>query len=483
MPDTSFSASIMGFQNNPAVGLVAHEKSNPSFAVHNVTRQRSESETLPRTNPWALPLPEKHHNIGQQLGYLGPSDADRPTDARGKEDYKLFTHSGATTAVPTPRTSIDLEKQKPDAFTIPIDPHKKDPNQPKLPLRLRLQHFTWAWYTLTMSTGGISTLISIQPHSFRGLMTIGAIFYVANLVFFTILCATMAFRFIKFPGTLKESLKHEKEGLFFPAFWLSVATILTSTQKYVVHAYEVHHPTRIWMVTTMTAAFWIYTFFTFFLAVFQYSYLFIGHTYMLTKMMPSWLLPVFPVMLAGTIAAVIGPEQPISSRMPILVAGLGCQGLGFTVAVIMYSHYIGRLMQTGLPNREHRPGMFIGVGPPSFTCLALIGMADSLPKDFDLQADGLLDGDMLRTLALVAALFLWVLAIWFFMIAAVAVCQTARIPVSFPSLTFFRHFIPDQSTSILDGGPWSSRTSASSWQRSRSAEASKTTRYCTSATP
>jgi len=67
--------------------------------------------------------------------------------------------------------------------------------------------------------------------------------------------------------------------------------------------------------------------------------------------------------------------------------------------------------------------MFIGVGPPSFTCLALIGMANALPDDFDLQGDGLVDAKMLRTLAIVVALFLWVLAMWFFMITLVAVSQ------------------------------------------------------------
>jgi tellurite resistance protein TehA-like permease len=107
--------------------------------------------------------------------------------------------------------------------------------------------------------------------------------------------------------------------------------------------------------------------------------------------------------------------------MPIIVAGLGCQGLGFTVAILMYAHYIGRLMQVGYPDREHRGAMFIGVGPPSFTCLAFIGMANALPDDFDLQGDGLIDAKVIRTLAIVAALFLWVLAMWFFMIALIAV--------------------------------------------------------------
>jgi C4-dicarboxylate transporter/malic acid transport protein len=321
----------------------------------------------------------------------------------------------------SPRHSIDLEKQNDDTHQILHNLHEKEHSQPKLPLGQRLRHFTWAWYTLTMSTGGVATLISIQPHMFPGLITIGAVFYIVNLIFFAILCSLMVLRFTKFPGALKESLSHEREGLFFPTFWLSVATIITGTQKYVIVIYESSDSMRGWMLTSMAIAFWAYVVCTFCVAVFQYSFLFIGHEYKLTKFMPSWLLPIFPVMLAGTIASVIAADQPLSSRFPILVAGLGCQGLGFTVSIIMYAHYIGRLMQVGLPNREHRGAMFIGVGPPSFTCLAFIGMANALPTDFDLQRDGLLDGHLLRTVAIVAALFLWVLAMWFFMIALVGV--------------------------------------------------------------
>lgn len=344
-----------------------------------------------------------------------------PMDIKGKQP-SVENGSAEPTPNQTPRDSVDLEKQD-KRDDIPHDPHKKDPNQPKLPWGKRLRHFTWAWYTLTMSTGGISTLVAIQPHPFPGLISIGAIFYVVNLIFFAALCSTMILRFTKFPGSLKESIMHEREALFIPTFFLSVATIITGTQKYIVEMYEASHPMRGWIITSMAIAFWVYVFFTFCLAVFQYSFLFARHTYLLTKFMPSWLLPIFPVMLAGTIASVVAKDQPVEARMPMIVAGLACQGLGFTVSILMYAHYIGRLMQVGYPNREHRGAMFIGVGPPSFTCLAFIGMANALPDDFDLQRDGLIDGNLLRTMALVSAIFLWVLAMWFFMIAFIAVSQ------------------------------------------------------------
>lgn len=372
---------------------------------------------------------KKHSDQGSQTDLLRhPQHLDEQhlnAHEKGKNDCIVGEVEIEETA---PRISssqsIDLERQmrkKGGDEHHDVRKKEKEGSQPDLPIGLRLQHFTWAWYTLTMSTGGVATLISIQPHTFPGLITIGAIFFTLNLLLFAILCTTMIVRFAKFPGSLKDSLKHEREGLFFPTFWLSVATIITGTQKYAVQPYDTQHEMRVWLTTSIAIAFWAYTVCTFLLAVFQYSFLFIGHTYMLQKMMPSWLLPVFPVMLAGTIASVIAADQPMAARLPIIVAGIGCQGLGFCVSLIMYAHYIGRLMQSGLPNREHRPAMFIGVGPPSFTCLALIGMANSLPVDFDFNTDRLLDGAMLRTLAVLSALFLWVLAMWFFMIALVAV--------------------------------------------------------------
>ncbi|KAH3989339.1 hypothetical protein HBI56_096560 [Parastagonospora nodorum] len=393
-----------------------------------------ESGETTRTNTW-VQTPAGPYPTGQ--GYFpGPVDANGyPIDVKEREPRpdNPFTDPVPQSNPVMPPPSIDLEKEKHDDghghghggwdYHSKI-PHKKDPNQPYLPFSERLRHFTWAWYTLTMATGGIATLISIQPHSFPGLITIGAVFFILNLIFFFGITGTMILRFTKFPGSFKASITHEREGLFLGPFFLSVATIITGTQKYIIQAYEVDHPNRSWAVTSIAVAFWAYTFMTFCLASFQYSFLFCCHTYKLTSFMPSWLLPVFPVMLAGTIASVIAQDQPVSSRMPILVAGLGCQGLGFTMAIIMYAHYIGRLMQVGYPGREHRGAMFIGVGPPSFTCLALIGMANALPDDFDLQGDGLVDAKMLRTLAIVVALFLWVLAMWFFMITLVAVIHS-----------------------------------------------------------
>ncbi len=69
-----------------------------------------------------------------------------------------------------PRTAADPERIKHSSH---------QPEIPRIPegyyvtFLERVDHFTWAWFTLTMSTGGVALLLSVQPYTFRGLNTLG----------------------------------------------------------------------------------------------------------------------------------------------------------------------------------------------------------------------------------------------------------------------------------------------------------------------
>jgi hypothetical protein len=205
-----------------------------------------------------------------------------------------------------------------------------DPNRPKMTLKDRLHHFTWAWYTFPMSTGGLSLLIFAQPHQFPGLREIGLAVYIINIILFVAICSTMLLRFFFNPGDMSKSITHEREGFFFPTFFLSIATLITSTQRYAIPDND---ETLAWAIQV---AFWGYVVLTLLLAVGQYSFVFAAHNFGLQTMMPTWILPIFPIMLSGTIASVIADTQPEIAAIPIIVGGLTCQGLGLSVAVLMY---------------------------------------------------------------------------------------------------------------------------------------------------
>ncbi|KAK4163912.1 voltage-dependent anion channel-domain-containing protein [Cladorrhinum sp. PSN259] len=332
----------------------------------------------------------------------------------GVEHQRKDIESAAATAAGTPEQS-----PTPKAGLE----HNHEHPRPKLGIRPRLHHFTWAWYTLSMSTGGLSLLIFNQPHQFPGLKQIGLTAYIINIILFTLITSTLITRFLLFPGSFKRSVTHPREGFFVPTFLLSIATIITSTQKYCVGD-EIPDGEKIGLRWAIQVAFWVYVALSTCLAVGQYSYIFSGHSFGLQTMMPTWILPIFPVMLSGTIASVIAATQPAHMAVPIIVSGLSCQGLGISVAAMMYAHMVGRLMQSGLPDREHRAGLFMCVGPPSFTALAFIGLAKGLPKNFDHDMDGVMDSSVILNMAIAGAGFLWALSFWWFAIAVLAVVQS-----------------------------------------------------------
>ncbi|KAL3475394.1 voltage-dependent anion channel [Aspergillus californicus] len=313
-------------------------------------------------------------------------------------------------------TSYPDTPQSPRSETSDLEVEMKKPV--KVSFRERLRHFTWAWYTLTMSTGGLALLIANQPNTFPGLQEIGIAVYIIDLLFFAFVCSLMSLRFILHGGLL-DSLRHDREGLFFPTFWLSLATIISGLYRFFGEDASDSFG------FALEALFWVYCACTLTLAVVQYYFVFSSHSYHLQSMMPSWILPIFPIMLSGTIASVIAEQQPTRSAVPMICAGITFQGLGFAVAFMMYSHYIGRLMQTGLPSSEHRPGMFICVGPPAFTALALVGMTANLPEEFKIfeDAHATEDARIMTILAVSCAAFLWALSLWFFCIALVAVIR------------------------------------------------------------
>ncbi|KAF3070306.1 Malic acid transport protein [Trichoderma lentiforme] len=364
-----------------------------------------------------LPTPEIYEPNGRELSrQFVPSENDDVEGGRLESSFSNHTRSfsGDVTRTNTPNPDDEehaVSEKKHLSNVIDI----YDPNRPKLPIRQRLQHFTWAWYTFPMSTGGLSLLIFAQPNQFTGLKTVGLVVYIINIIIFSLITMTMTARFLLHTGELVRSLTHPREGFFFPTFFLSIATIITSTQRYAIPD---DHVVLEWVIQ---AAFWVYVALTSVLAIGQYSYVFAAHHLSLQNFMPTLILPIFPIMLSGTIASVIAATQPEIAAMPILVAGLTCQGLGMSVAILMYAHMIGRLVQSGLPNREHRPGLFMCVGPPSFTALALIGMANGVPDSVEELA---IDKSVIKVVAVLVAISLWALSFWWFGIAVVAVISS-----------------------------------------------------------
>ncbi|KAJ9141676.1 C4-dicarboxylate transporter/malic acid transporter [Pleurostoma richardsiae] len=347
------------------------------------------------------------------------SDSDLESQAQEKQKYE---------------TSQDSSEGEGELTRAPSGaPLERVPTylQPRIPLRERLHHFTFAWYTVTMSTGGIALVFALCPHRFRGLDTIGLIIFLLDLLFFLFISAALCLRFILHQRTFSHAMCRPGEALFISTFFLSIAALLSNAQTY--GELFLNKKDQAGLAVFLRVAFWIYLGATFLVSVIQYHILFtVKEERRLTvnSMTPAWILPIFPVMLAGTIAGFVSPTQPPDEALAMICAGVAAQGLGMLVSVFMYATYLSRLIAFGLP--VQRPGMFIAVGPPSFTCAAIVAMASDLPRIFAAAtvsqvpmiaslSEPVVLAEGVKMLAITASIFLWGLAFWFFVSALAAI--------------------------------------------------------------
>ncbi|KAK5218832.1 hypothetical protein LTR47_011667 [Exophiala xenobiotica] len=225
------------------------------------------------------------------------------------------------------------------------------------PIRQRLNHFTWAWFSTTMGTGSLANVVFQTPYKFSGLVTIGKVIFIIDLVLFVCFTALISRRFIIVHGSFRHSFLHYGEAWFVGTFWVSISLILQGADS-----------------------------FTLLFAIFQYDLLFVTQRIAITGMTPAWILPMYPLIVAGPLAGVLLQHQGPGAGIPIFVAGVTFQGLGWMVTVFLYAIWVIRLFSTDLPVPSLRPGMYVAVGPTAYTAVGMVMLSERatfiLPNDF-----------------------------------------------------------------------------------------------------
>ncbi|KAL4869339.1 hypothetical protein BDV12DRAFT_185229 [Aspergillus spectabilis] len=286
----------------------------------------------------------------------------------------------------------------------------------KLNWKKRIRHFTWAFFTLTMATGGVANVIYNIPYRFRGLDTIGTIFFISNIAFYFIIWALLFTRFYLFPYTFKASLMHPTESLFVPASVVSFGTILINISQYGTEN------TGMWLTNAVHILFWLDAALAVISSAGIYLLLWSTQTFTIAQMTPIWIFPAYPMLIIGPHAGLLSSKLEPSRTLPIIVGGTIIQGVGFLVSLMVYSAFIYRLMSQKLPRENIRPGMFVSVGPSAFTVAGIVSMAAQASRCFpeDFMGDGALAANVMKIVANFASLWLWGLAIFFFFIASFA---------------------------------------------------------------
>jgi C4-dicarboxylate transporter/malic acid transport protein len=315
---------------------------------------------------------------------------------------------------------------------------KEGSHHQRASLRQRFEHFTWAWFSTTMATGSLAVVLNQTPNQFYGLFTIGKIVYILDVFLFVAFSVLITLRFILLPRALPKSFHHPTEAFFFGTFWVSISLILQGAHIYGIPSCGP------WLIKALEVCFWLYGGLIMLVAVFEYHTLFITERLQISQMVPAWILPIYPLLVAGPLASVLISDQPSRAALPIWIGGVVFQGLGWMVATFMYAIWTVRLMCADLPMPSMRPGAYIAVGPTGYTAQALLalgGKAPSVLPDGFFGVTSVPTGDVLKIIGSVAGIFLWLLAFWYFCLTTVAVIQGCR-QMSF-NLTWWAFVFPN----------------------------------------
>ncbi|KUJ07661.1 C4-dicarboxylate transporter/malic acid transport protein [Mollisia scopiformis] len=287
------------------------------------------------------------------------------------------------------------------------------------------QKFTWSWYIMPLATLGVALILDNEPHRFHALTTIGKVVYLFAITQFVILTCFVTWRIFTETGWFRRSLSRPSEALSFATTWLSFGNILAGGHSYAQPREGSH------LANAMIVFFWIYVAIAYLLSIVLNVLLYTGEDHlMLPNMTPAWMLPIFPVILSGTIASIISTNIEPVHALPILIGGLTFQGLGTLISLLVTAIYLHRLFRSGLPDPGVRPAMFLAVGPPASTAIAMIRLADNIPTSYSYFSTHPNSAYILQVLSVFIAIFFWAYAFWMFSLALLCCLM------SFPRLPF-----------------------------------------------
>ncbi|KAL8668906.1 MAG: hypothetical protein Q9168_006481 [Polycauliona sp. 1 TL-2023] len=312
--------------------------------------------------------------------------------------------------------------------------------------------FTWHHFTGAMSTGSLAVVLFQTPYKFYGLVTLGKVIFIIDLFFFALLCLCIILRFYMYPKAILQSVydsrQSQDEPFYLGAFGVSCALILQNMSQYGIPECG-SWLVKACVVKACEVLFWIYFAGVLATAVIQYQTLFVTRNFALNNMTPAWLLPIYPLLVTGPLAAVIIQHQPHAAASPIWIAGLAGQGLGFMVTILMYAMWAIRLLTAEIPAPTMRPSMYVAVGPTAYTIVGIMSLGSvatkGLPDPF-LGESPQSAAKILYVVSIAVGTFLWLFAFWFFALSSMAVALGSKKLE--PSVTWWSFIFPNAGLTL-----------------------------------
>ncbi|KAG2111206.1 voltage-dependent anion channel [Suillus discolor] len=298
-----------------------------------------------------------------------------------------------------------------------------------------VQHFTPAWFAVTMGTGSIAILFNNFPYAsdspvMRG-FALG--FFFLNLVLFLLFSVITAARYIFFPGIWFHMIRHPVQSLYIGTFPMGATTLINIASGDIFQTYGFGGKPFIY---TVWACWWINVAISMACCFGMIHVMIAFQQHSLKSMTTVWLLPIITLVVGSSSGGVLVPAlQVYSPSYALLTATFSaCMvTIGLTLSLMLLTIYILRLVVYGYPTGASILSVFLPIGPCGQAAYSLLNLGSSfrslLPLNYG-DAGGLLrqsgTGEVVEVICMVGAMVLWSLASMWILFAMLGLAYTLR---------------------------------------------------------
>ncbi|KAI9372122.1 voltage-dependent anion channel [Aspergillus egyptiacus] len=298
-----------------------------------------------------------------------------------------------------------------------------------------VRNFTPSWFSVTMGTGMVSSLLYTLPYNGRWLYWISVVIFALNVVLFVVACIISVLRYALYPDVFRATMSHPVQSMFIGTLPMGLATIVNMFCFICVPAWGEWTRNFAWAIWIIDAAISVAT-------ALSLPFLLMSRNdeMQLKSMTAVWLLPIVgTVVAAGSGAIVAELLSNLQHALWTIIISYVLWGMGLPLAFMVMVIYLQRLTLHKLPPKAVIVSVFLPLGPlgsAGFGAIKLGRAAQAIfPQTQTLEESS---GPIFYTVGFLAALIIWSFGlVWlFFASASIARCKTFPFNIGWWGFTF-----------------------------------------------